>query len=50
MRSKDYLKILHPNFRNVLKFRDELKFSKDLSEFEEVNNWISEFNHTFSEI
>ena len=32
----EYLKLLHFKFWNVLKFRDEFKFSKNLSAFKKV--------------
>ena len=34
--------------KNILIFRDDLKFSKNLSEFKKVSDWISEFNYKFS--
>ena len=34
---KEYLKLFHLEFRNILKFRDEFKFSKIFSEFKKMN-------------
>ena len=39
---KESLKLLQ------LKFKDKLKFRKNLFEFQKLNIQISEFNHTFS--